>query len=301
MSPGTPSYIVFPRHPLKSHKVDPDFEVEAQAAGEAGFAYTTYSHEEVMAVDLAKTTSWKSKRLEPTVNRYILRGWMMPGEYYRALYDGLRICGNELVTLPEAYERGHYLPLAYPYIETETARSVWMEGDDVTAAWELYQTMSERAAVIKDWVKSAKHRWREACYLPAHTDEARFREIYANFRRERGEQFNRGVVFREFVPLSQRGADMRGFPLVEEYRLFYFKGRLLAHPEMDESGSPLGELARWDAIARRMDCPFITIDVARKEDGGWIVIEVGDGGVSGLPLSIDPGDFYRRLFAAMHE
>jgi hypothetical protein len=37
------------------------------------------------------------------------------------------------------------------------------------------------------------------------------------------------------------------------------------------------------------------MDVAMLEDGRWVVVEVNDGGVSGLPASIDP----RELFAAL--
>jgi len=38
-----------------------------------------------------------------------------------------------------------------------------------------------------------------------------------------------------------------------------------------------------------------SLDVAMLEDGRWVVVEVNDGGVSGLPASIDP----RELFAAL--
>jgi hypothetical protein len=38
------------------------------------------------------------------------------------------------------------------------------------------------------------------------------------------------------------------------------------------------------------------MDVARQEDGKWTIIEVGDGGVTGLPFSIEPEKFYGELW-----
>lgn len=40
---------------------------------------------------------------------------------------------------------------------------------------------------------------------------------------------------------------------------------------------------------------FLTIDMARQQNGLWIIIEVGDGRVSGLPTSIKRDAFYQSL------
>jgi hypothetical protein len=37
------------------------------------------------------------------------------------------------------------------------------------------------------------------------------------------------------------------------------------------------------------------MDIACTAAGEWIVIELGDGQVSGLPSTIDPNEFYPRL------
>ena len=42
----------------------------------------------------------------------------------------------------------------------------------------------------------------------------------------------------------------------------------------------------------RIRSNFVTIDVARKEDGTLIIMEFGDGQVSGLQ-QVDASDFYR--------
>jgi hypothetical protein len=40
---------------------------------------------------------------------------------------------------------------------------------------------------------------------------------------------------------------------------------------------------------------FFTMDVARRLDGAWMIIELGDGQVAGLPEQADAGAFYRAL------
>lgn len=55
------------------------------------------------------------------------------------------------------------------------------------------------------------------------------------------------------------------------------------------------DLPRWKRIARRFTSPCVSIDVARLTDGAWTVVEIGDGGVSGLPAGLDLAEFYASL------
>jgi hypothetical protein len=41
------------------------------------------------------------------------------------------------------------------------------------------------------------------------------------------------------------------------------------------------------------------MDIAQLDDGTWRIIEVGDGGVSGLPSGLDPQDIYENLELAI--
>ncbi len=107
--------------------------------------------------------------------------------------------------------------------------------------------------------------------------------------------FERGVVLRRFHDLHTLGTDMRGMPIHEEYRLFFWKGALLVSTASPDASGPLAHLARWEEIARRFASPFLTLDVTREHDGGWIIVESGDGGVSGLPIALAPEGFYAVL------
>lgn len=286
--------ILFPCHVEDNTKVDGELVAEYEAARSFGFETVFYDH-----FALVEGQVEKALRLLPEMEdgtRTVMRGWMVSGEIYEKLYEGLRDRGFEPEVRPSAYEQAHYLPLAYALIEGETTRSEWFEGDDGERAWEMYEkNFREGDAVMKDWVKSAKKAWLEGCYIPAGTSKERFLEIYRTFRKVRGKLFNRGVVLREFMPIVERGSDMRGLPIVEETRLFFWHGKILVMPS---SGHPcaMDERSRWEEIARRFESPFMTIDVAYLTDGSWQIVEVGDGGVSGLPVGLDPERFYGSLW-----
>ena len=40
---------------------------------------------------------------------------------------------------------------------------------------------------------------------------------------------------------------------------------------------------------------LFTMDVARTKDGRWMILELGDGQVSGIPERVSADDFYRAL------
>lgn len=48
----------------------------------------------------------------------------------------------------------------------------------------------------------------------------------------------------------------------------------------------------------RVHSPFVSLELARLEDGNWEIVEVGDGQVSGL-RDMDPIAFFRALGIAL--
>jgi hypothetical protein len=288
-----PPLILFPHEPFSPRKVDSEFASEFESARMIGFPTGFYDHEAVEQGEAEAAVKFLADVDEP--QRLILRGWMIPGERYAALYDALVAKGYAPQTSPDAYSEAHYIPSSYQWTEGHSPRTGWIEGDDTEKAWILYQDFKAKDAIIKDWVKSAKSRWKDGCFIPAGTPEQRFREIYRVFREERGKLFNRGVVLREFIPIVERGSDIRGLPIIEETRLFFWDGKLVVPPSATRP-SPLDELPRWEMIAKRFSSLFITIDVALLIDGTWRIVEVGDGGVSGLPIGLDPERFFGALW-----
>lgn len=284
--------VLFPNFPLRPGDVDPDFAEERTAALAAGFEAQLYSHEAVVAGDVARAVRGcrPTERPVPAV----LRGWMLTGDQYAALYGSLGDRGYLVVNDPAAYAEAHYLPLAYPKLAGETPLTVWTERPDVGEAWELYQQLRGGDVILKDHVKSAKHRWLEACFIPAGAPRDRFDRVLNTFVAERDRLLERGFVLRRYVPLVTAGRDMRGHPAADECRLFYVDGDLLVTP-IPALGPPAERLRRFAELARTFRSRFMSVDVARTEAGEWIVIEVGDGGVSGLPASLMAEDFFVAL------
>lgn len=286
--------ILFPNHPLKVRQPDPDYQVEFDAAGEAGFEREVYSLEDLRAGDAA--LALKCCRDASAHREAILhRGWMMSDVLYKLLFESLVAKGYQPVVTPEQYAQAHYLPNAYPLLRGLTPESVWGEGKNMDDAWTKYVELGRPAAIVKDYVKSAKHRWNEACFIPAGTGQAQFNEILAAFLEARGKLFEKGIVLRRYHEFVKLADDIRGQPVHEEYRLFMWDGRLLAATPALWGKGPFEKLKEWELIAAKFSSRFISMDIARRQDGNWMIMEVGDGGVSGLPGSIEPIEYYHKL------
>ena len=49
-----------------------------------------------------------------------------------------------------------------------------------------------------------------------------------------------------------------------------------------------------------MGSNYYTVDYAELEDGNWKILETGDGGVSGLPDSVDYETYYKTLYECLN-
>lgn len=283
----TANALLFGRNP---HQSDP-FDVEADAAEALGV--DTYQ------ADLSALLSGDASRALTGVPergrlRLLYRGWMLTEEEYGALDEAVQALGHRLMTTPEQYAAANYLPNWYPRLAGYTARSVWTEGTDAAEAWHAARALGPPPWIVKDHVKSAKERWAEACFVPAGATREDFERTCANLMDERGDRFERGFVIRRFLPLKVYGRTPAG-PAHLEFRLFFGRGRLIAAEPYHEFDVEVPDFTAFEPLGRRIPSPFFTLDVAMLEDGGWAVVEVNDGGVSGLPPGLDP----RELFAAL--
>jgi len=148
-------------------------------------------------------------------------------------------------------------------------------------------------------VKSRKHEWVEACYIPSASDRSAVERVVGRFLELQGPELAGGLVLREFVELIPIGRHPKsGMPLTREYRLFVLDGSLLAvEPYWEEGayGTEMLPLSTFEELARRVPSRFFTMDVAQRVDGAWIVVELGDAQVAGLPERMDRPAFYERL------
>jgi hypothetical protein len=236
----------------------------------------------------------------------VYRGWMLRPERYDVLFAALAERGLLLVNHPDAYRRCHYLPGWYPAFEDMTPRSVWLETGphvSIDGVMDLLATFGSAPLILKDFVKSRKHEWAEACFIPSASDHAGVERVVRRFIELQGDDLAGGLVFREFVDLKQLGPHPQsGMPLTREFRLFFANHQLIASvPYWDgvDYGAQDMPIDRFELAATRVDSAFFTMDVAQKADGDWLVIELGDGQVAGLPENVAIPAFYAALIARL--
>ncbi|MDE7272996.1 MAG: ATP-grasp domain-containing protein [Lachnospiraceae bacterium] len=282
--------FLFCNHPLYQRKADEDYEAEYQAAG-LNHACALFSYE-----DLEKGRL--SLYGESISGLAIYRGWMMKPEMYERFYSLLEEKGIVLINTPDEYRTYHLLPEWYSDFEEETAKSVWEEQGSLENALEMAKAL-EGAYIVKDYVKSRKHEWYDACFIKNIADKENTSKVIGNFIERQGASLVGGIVLRKFEHLMQIGFhEKSGMPLSEEYRVFICAGRILNIEDYWTEKADVkitDEEKHWlEEIAHKVKSNFVTVDIARKTDGSLVIMEFGDGQVSGLQ-QMDAMDFYEAF------
>ena len=118
-----------------------------------------------------------------------------------------------------------------------------------------------------------------------------------------GDTLTGGLVFRELVDLEPLATHSKsGMPLTKEFRIFVLDAQPLLVVQYWEEGEYRGELPPRDLfqdVAAEVNSRFFTMDVARRLDGSWIIMELGDAQVAGLPDRLSPEQFYKALAARL--
>ena len=102
-----------------------------------------------------------------------------------------------------------------------------------------------------------------------------------------------GICIKEYHDLKQYGNK------TNEYRVFYFNQEIISICRNSLQGiftaePPMSLIEKY----RHLNSVFYTLDFAELVDGTWIIIEAGDGSVSGLSEGQDYPAFFRRIFYA---
>lgn len=293
--------VVLCEDPLRTRKVDEAYQPEADAITAQGLKYTIVNYESLVnANDPVQATKRVELEEQPTVGIY--RGWMLRPNHYAELYAALTEKGIWLVNTPQAYRHCHYFPESYSAIEAYTPKSVWLplsgkvKMDEIMA---LLTPFGTRPVLVKDFVKSQKHYWTEACFIPSASDREAVARVVNRFLELQGESLNEGLVFREFIEFEPLAAHSKtGMPLSQEFRIFVLDGEPLYVVEYWEEGDyhtlspPLEQFAE---VMRKVQSRFFTMDIAKRRDGEWVIVELGDAQVAGLPDAADVRKFYQAL------
>lgn len=281
--------------PLNPRRIDPHFASEAQVVRELGGTVALIDHDSLLAGQMSAAVA----RVPVGFGSAWYRGWMIPTAVYARFAAALESRGARLLTAAEDYSRAHELPGWYATFADVTPRSVWLPSSPG-----VVPTPSELAALVaplgsgpgllKDYVKSRKHEWQEARFVPQLSDTGGLHRVASRFVELQEDFLAGGVVVRAFEQFdtTRSGAG--------EARVWWVDGDPVLigpHPDTPQ-GCPTPELDRVHTAVRALGCRFVTTDVAQRVDGEWRVIEVGDGQVSDLPRGLDPKALIRTLLDA---
>lgn len=277
--------ILFPSSYFDVHKVDEDLQREYDAAVECGlydqilfFSYEDWFHNNKLTLSSSPVGE----------SRAIYRGWMMKPEQYQRFYNELLHQNIILSTTPEEYARFHMFPSIYPMVQEDTPQILlFPEGTPIDLVT-VKKTFSR--FMVKDYVKSVK-----GTDFPVFFDNSvtqdEFDHWMERFYHYRGSLFTGGICIKEFVELKKY-ADRKN-----EFRVFYINGEIatVSRNSGQPEYVPIPPMSLIEKYRNLGSC-FYTVDFAELSSGKWIVIEAGDGSVSGLSDFQDYREFFRTLY-----
>ncbi len=214
---------------------------------------------------------------------------------YQAIYAAALAKNMVLLNAPDQHLRAQEFDFAYPFIEDLTPRSLTLHSpeDCAGAARELGFPI-----FLKGAVQSRKARGWRACVAQNQSElETLADALWQLENRSRGR-----VIARELVRL--RHTRTHGdFPLGREFRVFVLDGEVVSYGYYWPGDDPLSalnssETAAVTALAReaarRLQVPYLAVDIGQLENGNWIIIEVGDAQFAGLSCN-EPLALWNRL------
>ncbi|CAN5376590.1 ATP-grasp domain-containing protein [soil metagenome] len=293
--------ILFCDNPFENKpSVDTDYEDELVSAKQNGFTTHLFCYE---SLTKDKDVEFATRRIKPseTLQKIIYRGWMLKPSQYSLLYDSLLKKKFKLINSPVEYQNCHYLPDSYKFIIEHTPTTIWLTVENQKVNYnQVFKDIvkfGNSPLIVKDFVKSQKHYWDTACYIPSAMDKNRVKSVIEKFVELQNTDLNEGIVIREFAELNDLTTHSKsGMPLKQEYRLFFLNGRLLGCYDYWEEGEYSGDehppLNLFTDIAKKIESNFFSMDIAKTKNGKWIIIELGDGQVAGLPDKVDRLQFY---------
>lgn len=229
-----------------------------------------------------------SSRMEVPHNSLVVgRYSVLP--YYLELERDLNMVGSKLINSFEQHRFIADIEKWYPIV-SDVSPKTWF------TRWDL---IPEGKYVVKGKTNSRKWKW----------NTHMFADCKANLQKVINRLYDdmfiseQGICVREYIPLKTYDTGINGIRFTNEWRLFFLGKELFSYgyywscyEREDEADLPEEALKFAREIGERISkhTKFFVLDIAEKEDGGWVLIEINDGQMSGLS-SIEPADFYEDL------
>ena len=273
-------HILFPSNYFNKKEADPEYQEEYIEAKRHGYQVVLFNYDEYV---MNGKLSLYPKEFQQGI--YIYRGWMLKSPDYNKLYSKLNENGIQLINNPEKYKSCHEFPYSYKILKDLTPKIlIYKENEKIN--WDYVKSTFHKF-MIKDFVKSVKETNFPIYFDQSYSNSA-LDDFINKFKEMRGELFSEGIVIKEFVHLKKYNGKTK------EYRLFYLNKKLInIFPQdiYEDNSIPV----EFISLIPLLNSNFYTVDIAEKEDGFWIIIETGDGQVSGLPEYKYVKEFYEHM------
>lgn len=236
-----------------------------------------------------------SKYFEVIESRVLCGGSYVIGRYsvlpfYQELENDLELNGCRLTN---SYVQHKYIADFHWYSDMRAVTpTTWFD--------DTFSMSTETGPfVIKGKTNSRKHQWNTLMYAETRRDASLIAAELSNDPHI-GTQ---GIVYRKYIPLRTFEIGINGLPFTNEWRFFFFRKTLLTYgyywttlddrsaPEMTVEGIQFAQKCA-DCVSHK--CEFFVLDIAERAEGGWILIEVNDGQMSGLS-ECNPDILYATL------
>lgn len=280
--------IIYPSEYGKSRKVDSEYEFEKAITDKFGVDTALINYDEFTCMGEKVKLTFLTDVTEELVEG-IYRGWMLKPEQYETLYRECEKQGIKLINNPEEYKNAHWFNRAYEKISEYTPK-IAVFSDKDTIDWNEVRQYFSSKFMIKDYVKSVKE-WDYPEYLDFTYTDKELDTLVEKFKELRGDLYTGGIILKEYVSLKKTNGK------THEFRGFYYKGSLITlyhnSENYEDSLTPIKEFAE---SMPKLDSNFYTMDFAITEDNRIIIIECGDGQVSGLPTIEEAEALHEQLF-----
>jgi hypothetical protein len=200
-------------------------------------------------------------------------------EYYRRWAEQ----GVRLIHTPDEHRRASELPRWYPCLEGLTPKSLWFSQPPSAA---LIERELGWPIFMKGGRQTSRHK-KSLAIIDGAEAYARALEAYARDPILCWQD----LVCRRFVPLRpvEEAAVPDRIPSSFEFRTFWWHGELVGFGRYWWEGRAYeatraerqAALALAAEAARRVNVPFLVVDLAQDVTGTWLVVECNDGQESG--------------------